>query len=249
MIRRGTLAYLVTSAIFVIAGLSHAVPFTHQGVPDDTRLPGPVLAPPPQVGSSTPWHIPELYLDPMNIVMWALLAAIWAMVTLDAVGQFIDPSDDIAERDDLPHIWPLMSIALIAATAMPWLLTRPFLLAAVAALGASCAIVAAGRAAGHRRPAVGFLAGWSTAVFSATLAGLAADKLPVQALSALAILPGAAIGMAAQLWIGSSIGYSLALIWAFCGLAVTTMGSDPMVALAAILGISAMATVLVRAAS
>ena len=71
----------------------------------------------------------------------------------------------------------------------------------------------------------------------------------MQALAALAILPGAAIGMAAQLWIGPSIGYSAALIWAFCGLAVTTMGSDPMIALAAILGISGMAAVLVRAAS
>ena len=44
-------------------------------------------------------------------------------------------------------------------------------------------------------------------------------------------------------------GYSVALIWAFCGLAISTMGSDPMIALAAIIGISAMATVLIRAAS
>ncbi|WP_265499341.1 hypothetical protein [Paracoccus beibuensis] len=231
--------------IFVIAGIGHAIPVTH----DSARLSGPLLPPPPQITISAPGQIPELYLDPVNIVMWALLASIWAMVLLDAAGQFIDPSDDIVERGDLPRIWPLMSIAVLAATALPWLLRNPFLLTAVAALGALCAIIAAGRAAGHHRPAIGFLAGWSTAVFSATLAGLAADKLPIQALSALAILPGAAIGMVAQIWIGSSVGYSLALIWAFCGLAVTTMGSDPMIALAAILGISGMATVLVRAAS
>ena len=51
------------------------------------------------------------------------------------------------------------------------------------------------------------------------------------------------------MWIGPSVGYSVALIWAFCGLALSTMGSDPMIALAAIIGISAMATVLIRAAS
>ena len=73
--------------------------------------------------------------------------------------------------------------------------------------------------------------------------------LSAQVVSAVAILPAAALGMAAQMWIGPSVGYSVALIWAFCGLAISTMGSDPMIALAAIIGISAMATVLIRAAS
>lgn len=240
--------HLAASGIFVIAGLAYAVPVGGDAPSNSAGLSGPLLPPPPQIDSA-PSPIPELYLDPVNIVMWALLVAIWGMVLLDAIGQWIDPSDDIVERKDLPHVWPLMTVALLCATALPWLLDTPYLLTASAALGAICAIVAAGRAAGHHRPAVGFVAGWSTAVFSATLAGLAVDKLPIQALSALAILPGAAVGMVAQLWIGSSVGYSLALIWAFCGLAVTTMGSDPMIALAAILGISGMATVLVRAAS
>ena len=117
--------------------------------------------------------------------------------------------------------------------------------------GAVAATVGARRAAGRHRPAIGFLAGWATALASAALAELTAVQfgLSAQVVSAVAILPAAALGMAAQMWIGPSVGYSVALIWAFCGLAISTMGSDPMIALAAIIGISAMATVLIRAAS
>lgn len=254
MVRVGNLVQTAATAIFVIAGLRFAWR-PHAPVLDDlasARLAGPLLPPPPQIQAASAASIPQLYLDPVNVLMWSLLATVLIMVLLDAAGQWIDFSDDHTLRAGRGRIWPLFSAALFSAALWPWMFTEHSgWLMLGTAVTAGTAVVAARRAAGRQRPAIGFFAGWATALLSASLAGFAAARLalPVQALAALAILPGAAIGMAAQLWIGPSIGYSAALIWAFCGLAVTTMGSDPMIALAAILGISGMAAVLVRAAS
>lgn len=248
MTRLGTLLQISASAIFVTAGLVYACcaadPLTHQT--DD--LIGPVL---PHGWPSVVLSIPQIYLNPGNPLMWALLVTVWMMVLLDATGQWLDPSDEPQLRADRPRVWPLTTAAMLCAAAWPLMVDQPLLLTAATAVSALCATVGARRAAGRHRPAVGFFAGWATAMTSAALAGLVSARfgLPLQAISALAILPGAAVGMAAQVWIGPSIGYSAALIWAFCALTVTTMGSDPMIALAAILGISAMAAVLVRAAS
>ncbi|QBX33719.1 hypothetical protein E4191_02530 [Paracoccus liaowanqingii] len=244
MTRLGTLLQISASVIFVIAGIAYAYGGADPLVAPSDPLIGPAL---PSVVLS----IPQIYLNPGNPLMWALLVTVWMMVLLDAVGQWLDPSDEPLSRAGRPRVWPLTTTAMLCAAAWPLMLDRPLLLTAATAISAICATVGARRAAGRHRPAVGFLAGWATAMTSAALAGLISDRfgLPLQAISALAILPGAAVGMAAQIWIGPSIGYSAALIWAFCALTVTTMGSDPMIALAAILGISAMAAVLVRAAS
>ena len=154
-------------------------------------------------------------------------------------------------RAGRPRVWPVVMGALVMGAAWPSLIDHPAVLTLATVAGAVAATVGARRAAGRHRPAIGFLAGWATALASAALAELASERfgLSAQAVSAEAILPAAAFGTAAQMWIGPSVGYSVALIWAFCGLALSTMGSDPMIALAAIIGISAMATVLIRAAS
>lgn len=247
MTRNGSLLHLVTAAIFVIAGLRHALFAPRAVVTDSAHLAGPLL--PLPVAPQVP--IPSFYLDPDNPLMWALLIAIWAMVLLDAVGQWIDPTDSKALRDGRPRVWPLIVVAVGGAALWPGLSGHPAVLTVIAGTGAGLMIVGARRAAGRHRPAIGFFAGWATAVASAALAQLASTQLglPGHVIPVIAILPAAAVGMAAQLWIGPSIGYSAALIWAFCGLAISTMGTDPMIALAAILGISAMASVLVRAAS
>lgn len=195
--------------------------------------------------------IPLLYLDPANAVMWSLMAAVWLAVIADAAGRWMKPISGIGHKGG-GAIWPVFSTALIIATLSPWLfLDRGDRLLTATGIGMALAVWAARRARGRPRPAVGFLAGWTTALFSAALAGRLTDAygLETQAVAALAILPGTAIGMAAQIWIGHSIGYSVALIWAFCAVAFTAMGSDPVIALAAILGISGMAAVLIRAAS
>lgn len=226
---------MAAAAFFVIVGMAYAL----------------WIARPALLAQDGALSIPTLYLDPGNPLMWALLIAVWLMIVLDGAGQWIDPSDDEPIRQGRPRVWPVLTLALLSAGVWPLVLDRPLVLTVVTGLSAVCATIGTRRAAGRHRPAIGFFAGWATAMASAAIAGLAAERLglSVQAISALAILPAAAVGIFAQSWVGPSIGYSAALIWAFCALAITTMGTDPVVALAAILGISAMATVLVRAAS
>ncbi|WP_411838500.1 hypothetical protein [Paracoccus sp. ME4] len=214
---------------------------------DAARLAAPLLpvAPPDRTA------IPVLYLDPDNVVMWTLMVAICAMVLLDAVGQWIDDTDREPVRTGRRRVWPFITAAALLAATWPALITLPLLLTAVTTASAVLATVGARHAAGRHRPAIGFFAGWATALASSALAEMSVQllSLPQIAVPAVAILPAAALGMAAQMWIGTSIGYSVALIWAFCGLAISTMGTDPMIALVAIIGISAMAAVLIRAAS
>lgn len=239
--------HLVVAAIFVICGVIFAMQPDARIITDAARLAAPLLPP----VAPTSIAIPHLYLNPDNLLMWMLLIAVWMMVMLDAVGQWIDPSDDEPIRAGRPRVWPMLLGALVLASVWPLLIDNSGVLTLASVAGAVAATVGARRAAGRHRPAIGFLAGWATALASAALAELTAVQfgLSAQVVSAVAILPAAALGMAAQMWIGPSVGYSVALIWAFCGLAISTMGSDPMIALAAIIGISAMATVLIRAAS
>ena len=247
MTRIGSVLHLVVAAIFVICGVAFAMMPDPRIISDAARLAAPLLPP----VAPTSIAIPHLYLNPDNLLMWLLLIAVWTMVMLDAVGQWIDPSDDEPIRAGRPRVWPVVMGALVLGAAWPSLIDHPAVLTLATVVGAVAATVGARRAAGRHRPAIGFLAGWATALASAALAELASERfgLSAQAVSAVAILPAAAFGTAAQMWIGPSVGYSVALIWAFCGLALSTMGSDPMIALAAIIGISAMATVLIRAAS
>lgn len=248
MTRIGDILHGSAAAIFVLAGMAYATSngASPRSVMDSAPLVGPMLPSMGEISRLGAVAISDLYLRPVNPLMWALLVA----VILDAVGQWIDPTEPRGEEG--PRIRPLLLLALVAAAAAPWLFQQAlFGLAALMAVATGAAVLAARRAAGRQRPAIGFLAGWATAVTSAGLAAVIGTRfaLPMEWVAALAILPATALGMAAQMWIGQSIGYSVALIWAFCALAVTAMGSDPTIALSAILGIAGMASVLVRAAS
>lgn len=195
--------------------------------------------------------LPQLYLRPESIVIWILLIALWGMLMLDAAGQLIDP---IPHRMDgrVRPVWPPLCLALLTGAAWPWLVGDTFLPAAVGAMAmVGGAVIAAWRARDMPRPAIGFLAGWATAVSGAALAALVAQWLHLSLAQAavLAILPVAVVGLLVHSRISHSIAYPLAMIAAFCGLTVVTMGANPMIALAAIIGIAAMAIALVRSAS
>lgn len=254
MNRPGSIIQLLSSMLLVVSGAVFAtragrLPMLTLDVPS---LSGPILPPPLRIDHDVAMMIPQMYLDPVNLLTWGLLAAMWSMLLLDNLGQILEPSETSSARQLHGAVWPFLSAAALFAAVWPWAFDNtPELILLGSGATAGLSVMAARRTAGRNRPAISFFAGWATAVFSAALAGFASARLglPVQALSALAILPGAAIGMAAQLWIGPSIGYCSAMIWAFCAFTITTMGSDPIVALAAVLGISAMATVLVRAAT
>lgn len=191
-----------------------------------------------------PLELVWLFLHPGGVVMWMLLFALLLLLAQDAVGQFLDLSHAPGGA--------ALVLSLIAWSIWPWLLRGVPSAGAVLALVAMVAALrAAALSAKALRPATGFLAGWSIAVAGATLAGLIGAEigLTLQKAAIAAMLPAALIGMVWQARIGGAFSYSAALIWAFCGVAASTMASDPSVAVAAIIGTTAMTVALIRAAS
>lgn len=217
------------------------------------QIAAPVLSPPLSyglldVGSVVPVAtLPQLYVQPQNPLMWALLIALWLLLLMDGIAQYLEPQDNRADP-----AWGPLVIALVSGAVWPWLVSIHKPLATLGALlMLTAALSGAIQARGRGRPAIGFLAGWGVALGTATVATLIGGPLMLTTpqTAILAILPGAVIGLIAQDRIGRSISFSLALIGAFCAVAISTMGSSPGVALAAIIGISAMGVVLVRAAT
>lgn len=161
------------------------------------------------------------------------------------------------QRENTPAEHGALTLALIFGAVWPWVsrdypLTGFMLAAAMFALSLTAAL--RGQQVGgviRRLPTIGLFAGWATAVTYAAFATLVNGHLgiPPVAATAIAMLLCAGAGIVVQLRLGGSVSYSIAIIWSLVGLAIATMGSDPTIAMVAILGISAMAFVLVRAAS
>lgn len=248
MARAADILYLGSVTIFVASGLTLATlgrPAVQIVAPGLIRGPNPdPFGIDPAIPVAT---LPQLYVQPQNLLMWALLVMLWGLLLLDGIGECLDPADHG------PHpAWHPLSLALAMGAAWPWLVALHKPLATLGALlMLTAALSGAIRARGQRRPAPAFLAGWSLALGTATLATLigAPLSLTTPQTAILAILPGAVIGMIAQERLDRSLGFSLAIIWAFCAVAMSTMASNPGVALAAIIGISGMGVVLVRAAT
>ena len=112
--------HLVVAAIFVICGVIFAMQPDARIITDAARLAAPLLPP----VAPTSIAIPHLYLNPDNLLMWMLLIAVWMMVMLDAVGQWIDPSDDEPIRAGRPRVWPMLLGALVLASVWPLLIDR-----------------------------------------------------------------------------------------------------------------------------
>lgn len=248
MARAADILYLGSVTIFVASGISLATlgrPAIQIAAPSLLNAPGLDLF---AHGIAKPVaSLPQLYIQPQNPLMWALLITLWALLLLDGVGEFLDPADHGTRP-----AWHPLTLALAVGAVWPWLVGLHKPLATMGALlMLTAALSGAIRARGQRRPAPAFLAGWSLALGTATLATLigAPLSLTTPQTAILAILPGAVIGMIAQERLDGSLGFSLAMIWAFCAVAISTMGSSPGVALAAIIGISGMGVVLVRAAT
>lgn len=64
----------------------------------------------------------QLYLHPANIMLWALLLILWALLVLDTIGQWQDPSEPEGRSQDLRQlVWPGFSAALVLHALWPWL--------------------------------------------------------------------------------------------------------------------------------
>lgn len=259
MARQGNLIHVACTLAFVGSGLAFiAWPQTHAQPPVPGGMNAVLLAPEQlALHPGAAESLPHLFLHPTQPAMWALLAALWILLVLDALGQWMDPSDPGLEPDPRQHfpgqpVWQPLSAALIAGAASPWLVAPlPWIAAAGTVIAALASFVATLRAIGQRRPAIGFLAGWSLGLAAAMLATLVAGGtgMTMGTTALLALLPAAVAGIAAQLWIGRETGFSIALIWAYCGLAAITVSIDAVAAITAMLGIAAMAGALVRVAS
>ncbi|MFC3166848.1 hypothetical protein [Paracoccus fontiphilus] len=248
MARMAEILYLGSVTVFVASGAVLAT----MGHPA-AQIAAPILAgsaPGGSLGLSTVLPVatlPQLYVQPQNLLMWALLVALWSLLLADAIVQYLSPTDHGRNPAWLP-----LSLALLGGAVWPWLVGIHKPLATLGALlMLTAALSGAIRARGQFRPATAFMAGWSLALGTATLATLIGAPLALTTpqTAILAILPGAVIGMITQERLDGALGFSLAMIWAFCAVAISTMGSNPEVALAAIIGISGMGVVLVRAAT
>ncbi|AUH33729.1 hypothetical protein CUV01_10305 [Paracoccus tegillarcae] len=169
-------------------------------------------------------------------------------------------AQEIAARhrhDNRPSEHAPLALALVLGAIWPWIIHQHQAVGFVMALAMlSLALAAAIRGqrdgpAIRRRQTVGFFGGWATAVTYAAFASLLNNYLGIPAIAATvtAMLLCASAGVITQLRLGGVFSYSVAVIWSLVGLALVTMSADATIAMVAIIGISAMAIVLVRAAS
>ncbi|MDO5611647.1 MAG: hypothetical protein Q4G14_00200 [Paracoccus sp. (in: a-proteobacteria)] len=157
--------------------------------------------------------------------------------------------------DHAPGELAPLAAALIAGAALPWvMLHHPLagLALAVTMLFAALSAVIRGQRNGRRirqSIAVGLFAGWATVAGYAALAAFTAGQLGISPDTATmtALLLCAGTGVTVQWQIGGSASYSVGMIWALIGIATVTISTVPVIAIGAILGITAMTAVLVRA--
>ena len=257
--------------LFVISGLLFAVS------PPSQPMALPMTAASTQLAAMTSLVMPgltdapatgaldlySLFLRPDNLVLWGLLLAVWIALAAHALRvlhhQRLTEHDSVAlhRLDNAPSEHAPLALALIIGAIWPWIIREhpgPGFVMAVAMLSLALTSAIRGQRDGsliRRAQSVGMFAGWATAVTYAAFASLLNNHLGIPAVAATvaAMLMCAAAGVIIQLRLGGTFICSVAIIWSLVGLALATMSADATIAMVAIIGISAMAIVLVRAAS
>lgn len=195
-------------------------------------------------GAGPDMNLLGVMAQPSNVILWGLLIVAVAAAILHVVGR-------LQERFG-PPLPRAINLGLLCATASPWVVNVIPALGILLA-GAACLLVVRGIDT-HPAPERGvglfpiaFLAGWllMTACSSLSLLiyymGVGLERSILLGLLAAAL---AAVWL--QLRIERFPSFSLAVIWAMIGLAGGTVGYSITIATACVLGISALAVVLVR---
>ena len=183
--------------------------------------------------------------QPSNPVLWALLIAVMLAALLHLASRL---RNHRAAPLPVSH-----TLGLIVASAWPWVL-NPAPMAGLAMALISCALLVHGitRSPTPDRPAAhmaaAFIAGWLVIAGTSALgmvlyrqAGLGLERSVL-----LGLLLAALVGAWVQLRIESYATFSLAIIWAMIGFAAASAGGSITIATACVLGISALAVVIVR---
>lgn len=195
-------------------------------------------------GAGADMNLLGVMAQPTNVILWGLLVAAVAAAILHVLGR-------LQERFG-PPLPRAINLGLLCATASPWVVNVIPILGILLA-GLACVLVAYGIDT-HPVPERGvglfpiaFLAGWllMTACSSLSLLiyymGVGLER---------SILLGLLVAALAAVWLQLKIdrfpSFSLAVIWAMIGLASGTVGYSITIATACVLGISALAVVLVR---
>lgn len=182
--------------------------------------------------------------QPTNIILWALLIAAIAAAVLHVVGR-------LQERFG-PPLPTAINLGLLCATASPWVVNVIPVLG-IGLAGLACVLVVYGIST-HPLPERGvslfpiaFLAGWLLMTACSALSLLIYYMgLGLERAILLGLLAAALSAVWLQLRIDRFPSFSLAVIWAMIGLAGGTVGYSITIATACVLGISALAVVLVR---
>lgn len=249
MERAKDMAYLAAVSAFVGSSLAFALSSHVDAVRSTASATSTLLMYPAVVMPETSRvaDLPQIFLHPQNPVIWALLICLWGLLILDAVLRLVDQ-----DRDDNGRSRLYFGAALAVGAIWPWTYDQSPVLATFGALVMlNAGLAAAFRDASVRRPAIGFFAGWSTGLGIMTVLSLIGGKfgLSMVVTASIVLVLGAIIGVIVQHELNHRISYAIAMILVFCGLAIATMGGSMVVALAAIFGVSAMAVMLIRAAS
>lgn len=252
-----SIAMLVASRLGFALEASSAVVMGHYGgdfdavagLPDYAALiSGPVDA-----------NLAAATVRPDNLVTWALLLAVLAGMTRVAVqiARTELRANPAHAADNSPAELAALTAASLGAAVWPWLLlSNPMAATVLSVLTMLSAISVA--ISGMRHGAVvrhslgvGLFAGWAVTTSFGAFALFLSTKTPLSpdVAAMFALLTTAATGFAVQLRLGRATGFSAGVIWSLTGVAMTAIGTAPMVAIAAIIGIAAMTFVVVLVAS